>query len=861
MNSMSIKRVAERVLPGELDTTFNSTGEVHRPFSGAGLGMSANQDRVCLTSRRNIGADNAVFEVWVTSMGGQLLKAVEGRFSAAGFPGYARAVELPDGRFLVYGRDDHTPPVGGRISQVALAMYDQNLELVQNFGNAGVLLLDLEGVAAALVVPIDVALVPRAGGNEVDFLVVCSRFAWKVTNGGELDTDFGSGGRILFHPGPQSSARATSVTVLRDGKILLAGALSESANADHHAYVRRVDAQGRPDASFATYRDTSAGNPSEIGLLVLPNDKLLVYYKSPLTYCSMRMLNADGSLDTGFHEGEELRWPVTGDLPGGLLSRWVGATPGKDGAIFLIGETPDGLIMASVTAQGTPDAAFAPSGYKRLGTAYVVESYAHFQPDGKAMVSLHRSMNLPGVTFQPFFYRYHAADVEGGGPGPGPGGLLRLDTEFNQTGILPGPQGTQRSTSVSAGDTYLCLSAVDEDPTSNHAYYLYITDYQGVPRVSEPATGELSAEGATLTVHGRYVPRSGSETREYILVDGVCLVFTNDGPSERFAASGHLDNGINQQNKAIEPDSDWAIVPATAEPLFETDLPLRASDSRLIHPATGHSLNATRLAVATVQRDALKTWIYRPCRRGLQKVDTLGGFDAAYADGEGYAPIDYHPGPDSLFTSVSAVVFPDHSAAVLGYALSVEQGTLSGIAVARLDARGRLVVGENNETFTMISILSIGNLDGQTEIGGLLRRPGNGTVSFLYNPASKQTFLIALNDQGVYDPHFVSGHELRMERFRAFAGHVDAAGAITLVGARINDAGEQLDGVVLASVLADGTLDKRFGEYGISDRFGKGVGVDVTVQANGRILVASRVDEGPYFMRFTLEPENATAVS
>ncbi|WP_287815963.1 hypothetical protein, partial [Pseudomonas sp.] len=291
------------------------------------------------------------------------------------------------------------------------------------------------------------------------------------------------------------------------------------------------------------------------------------------------------------------------------------------------------------------------------------------------------------------------------------------------------------------------------------------------------------------------------------------------------------------------------------------DQPWRTTERRLIHPATGHALNATRLAGATLQRSAQKTWIYRPCRQGLQKVDTQGAFDKDYGSGQGFAPVEYHPGTESLFTTVSAVVFPDHQAVVLGYALSVQQGTPLGIAVARLSATGQLVPGENAGNFNIISTLSIDNLDRQTEIGGLLKRPGNGTVSFLYDPVRKQTVLVALNERNGYDKHFLGGHELRMERFRAYAGHVDAAGAITLVGASIDDAGEPLDGVVLASVLADGTLDKRFGEYGISDNMAAGIAVDVTVQANKRILVAARLEQGPCFMRFTLEPEETQSVS
>lgn len=112
VNNMHTKRAAERALPGDLDTSFNSTGEVHRPFSGVGLGASAYKDSVCLTSRRSVTGTDGVFEVWVTNLAGQALKSWEGKFSAAGFPGYARAVELPNRQFLVYGRDDHNPGGG-----------------------------------------------------------------------------------------------------------------------------------------------------------------------------------------------------------------------------------------------------------------------------------------------------------------------------------------------------------------------------------------------------------------------------------------------------------------------------------------------------------------------------------------------------------------------------------------------------------------------------------------------------------------------------------------------------------------------------------------------------------------------------
>lgn len=242
-----------------------------------------------------------------------------------------------DGKLVVAGCSQLFEP-GFAPSQFAVVRYTTSGVLDPSFGDNGIASVSFPGGSSACaddlaIRPDDsivlVGIADRVVGDSSvgDFAVA------QLTSGGALDPSFGSGGRVMLHPGsPDGAARATAVALDPSGRAIVAGeAWTEPLGDTPHV------------PGFAAVR-----------------------------------LEPDGTLDTSFGEGGEFVLEMTETTPVPL-----GTVPGSgvadlarypDGRIALIGTAYDDwqddgdhqfryrLAIARLTTNGQLDPSFSGDG-------------------------------------------------------------------------------------------------------------------------------------------------------------------------------------------------------------------------------------------------------------------------------------------------------------------------------------------------------------------------------------------------------------------------------------------------------------------------------------------------------------------
>lgn len=267
----------------------------------------------------------------------------------------------------------------------------------------------------------------------------------------DLDPGFGLNGRLSL-----DSDLARAVALQPDGRILVAGQVGGNNVPNQDGVVYRLNANGSPDATFAS------GGPARLvamdgGAYAVapgPDGKVLaVGYTSSdgLVY----RLNVDGSTDQTFGQGG------TVPLDSGAVERtYALAVQPADGKIIVAGESfsPDtgksDVVVYRLARGGTPDPSFGIGGTARIdaGASEIARALA-VQPDGKILVagSSADDSNLDAVV-----YRLLA----NGTPDPdfGQGGTVTLRDGIREVALAVALQPDGRvivagSTLPAAGDT------------------------------------------------------------------------------------------------------------------------------------------------------------------------------------------------------------------------------------------------------------------------------------------------------------------------------------------------------------------------------------------------------------------------
>jgi len=354
--------------PGAVDYAFGSTG-TGRLLTGAG-GNNAVAAMIQQTDGRILYAGNAS-AAQTNSVVGRLLPsgAIDNSFNTSG----VRTVDMSP---------------SGADSVAAIALQSDGRIIATGYAT------------------------PSAG--QQDFGV------FRLTSGGALDTSFNTSGiRLIDLGGTQDQAGA--VSVMPDGKILLAGETNAGVGMD--LAVVRLNADGSGDSTFGTggtvLLDLGATDDAFTSLAVQNDGKILLGGMSVGQFFAAR-LQTNGSLDASF--GTAGITTTTFDKPINSLSVLLQA----DQRIVLAGTVRNGtanreIALARLSADGTLDTTFGTAGKSRFALAPPVTldvTNSVIQTDGKILMA---------GNFMPSFndFRYGAVRFTASG---------MLDTSFNGTG-------------------------------------------------------------------------------------------------------------------------------------------------------------------------------------------------------------------------------------------------------------------------------------------------------------------------------------------------------------------------------------------------------------------------------------------
>jgi uncharacterized delta-60 repeat protein len=279
---------------GTLDTTFSDDGKVQLPhdfFPGEGYSAAVQPDGKYLLVYPQFTSGSAMIRI---NTDGTLDQGfgVNGKVIVpTAWGDYASARVQPDGKILVSNLDSYE-----NLFSVSRLNADGTVDSTFNGGNAIEFNIPnigaLEGYGFTLQAD-GKLLVPGYNGE----MVVA-----RLNADGSLDSSFGTDGLV----DTQVAGLAASVTVQADGKILLAGG-GEQDGSEFDFKIIRLNQDGTLDASFGNagvaVLDLTGDRDMARDITVLADGKILVagqstYYGNP--DFSLIRLNPDGTLDTTF---------------------------------------------------------------------------------------------------------------------------------------------------------------------------------------------------------------------------------------------------------------------------------------------------------------------------------------------------------------------------------------------------------------------------------------------------------------------------------------------------------------------------------------------------------------------------------
>ena len=276
----------------------------------------------------------------------------------------------PDGRIVFAGN-------GAAPSSFCVARLRANGAFDTTFGSGGKRKIDFGGANESLR---GAALQPDgrivlAGGSDLQVAVA------RLNPSGSLDTTFSGDGKKLFSWGAISEA--TSVLVLPNGKILLAGFSGPEGG---NIQVARLNANGALDNTFGTGGKAPVdfgGDDFGLAMARQANGRIVVAGQSSAGGAVVARLRASGTLDPDFG----VNGRVT--LPGGGIARAVLVQPDRQ---IVVAGNASGSAMMTVTRlhpNGSSDITFDGDGTATIdfGSLADLAGDAVLQPDGKIVVA------------------------------------------------------------------------------------------------------------------------------------------------------------------------------------------------------------------------------------------------------------------------------------------------------------------------------------------------------------------------------------------------------------------------------------------------------------------------------------------
>jgi uncharacterized delta-60 repeat protein len=384
----------------QLDITFHGNGKLATDFSsrndiGHAVAVQADgkivvvgesDGEVALTRYNPNGSLDTTF-----SGDGRVLTGLAGR-------AYAVAIQ-PDGKIVVAGRVDVN-----FMGRFLVARYLTSGSPDNSFNGNGSIVVEFPGGGVTLAGASCIAIQPNGyivvAGTKTDSDLTNSWRRWAIARfapSGLLDPLFDNDGRVEtnFGSAPSALEGASAITILSDGKILIAGTSSPSSNSNFT--LARYNTNGSLDTSFDTDGKVVVdfGANEQINDMKLQADGKIVVAGTSGTasvrHFAVGRFNATGTPDTSFDlDGIALTNinPAGNDVANELVIQ-------ADGKIVLAGTKftgtgPGDYVLARYLQNGSLDSGFGQAGIVTTDLNNNSDDEANgiaLQSDGKLVVA------------------------------------------------------------------------------------------------------------------------------------------------------------------------------------------------------------------------------------------------------------------------------------------------------------------------------------------------------------------------------------------------------------------------------------------------------------------------------------------
>lgn len=382
---------------GDLDTSFGSAGKVISAYGGVSMfgpaiKVQADGKIVVAGKHYNVTNDDFVVQRYLST------GALDTGFGTGGTTVFAFSTQddnakalafQTDGKILVGGEGHAT----GTYGQHALLRLNENGTVDTSFGVGGKVTTDfgLPSHMHAVLVQNDGRIVVAGevytGETNGSFAIA------RYLSNGVLDSSFGSGGKVVQRIGSNTNGHA--IAMLPDGKMLIAGYMTNATTDKDEFILARYSASGVIDTSFGTngYSTVAIGlGKNYCHALLLQSDGKIVLLGGALTLnandFALARFNSNGALDTSFGSGGIVTTEFTSSGAPSSEETASGALQ-ADGKIVVAGYSNHLFAVARYLTTGALDTSFGSGGTTTaiIGTGGddFIKSLA-LQADGKIVV-------------------------------------------------------------------------------------------------------------------------------------------------------------------------------------------------------------------------------------------------------------------------------------------------------------------------------------------------------------------------------------------------------------------------------------------------------------------------------------------
>jgi uncharacterized delta-60 repeat protein len=270
------------------------------------------------------------------------------------------------------------------------------------FNTTGVVIKDFLGseTLSAVAVLADGKII-AAGTTDLeghdDILVV------RYLPNGILDPSFSADGSEIVNLTATSNESATAMAIQPDGKIVIVGYTDATSGTSLNMFAVRLNANGGPDSSFGfsgryTINPTPTADDKATGVTILADGKIMIggsARTNTSTTFALARLTAAGILDSSF-SGDGYQEVAAG------YSECQAMAVQSDGKIILVGGSKNigtkDLVVARCNSNGSLDSTFSGDGVVKNDIIGDDSAYATVvQPDGKILAAGHANGGTDSV--------------------------------------------------------------------------------------------------------------------------------------------------------------------------------------------------------------------------------------------------------------------------------------------------------------------------------------------------------------------------------------------------------------------------------------------------------------------------------